>query len=192
MDVGIGHPGAIDDQRMIEQRSVAILRRLHLLEEVREQRDVELVLGQGMLKAGWNAHKLNAPGKFLVSAPEHEIPRRARAYLVTDQMVTETAARHAQIPRQLDEISRNAVHTMSATGFRSQYGNSGQSPVETLWNALHTAPGEGWEIGDLMNITGMTRPTLYRHLRDLVSQGRAYQVSRGRWRARTPEGGHGE
>jgi excisionase family DNA binding protein len=37
-----------------------------------------------MLTAGWNAHKLNAPGKFLISAPEHDIPRRARAYLVTD------------------------------------------------------------------------------------------------------------
>ena len=179
-------------QKVMGQGAVRSQMDLRICFRVREQRDVDLVLGQGMLKAGWNAHKLNAPGKFLVSAPEHEIPRRARAYLVTDQMVTETAARHAQIPRQLDEISRNAVHTISATGFRPQYGNSGQSPVETLWNALHTAPGEGWEIGDLMNITGMTRPTLYRHLRDLVSQGRAYQVSRGRWRARTPDNGYGE
>jgi DNA segregation ATPase FtsK/SpoIIIE-like protein len=37
---------------------------------VRERRDVDLVLGQGMLNGGWNAHTLNAPGKFLVSAPE--------------------------------------------------------------------------------------------------------------------------
>jgi hypothetical protein len=29
---------------------------------------------QGMLRAGWEAHKLNAPGKFLVSAPEHDSP----------------------------------------------------------------------------------------------------------------------
>ena len=35
---------------------------------VRERRDVDLVLGQGMLAAGWNAHALNAPGKFLRSA----------------------------------------------------------------------------------------------------------------------------
>jgi hypothetical protein len=32
---------------------------------------VDLILGQGMLNAGWHAHLLNAPGKFLVSAPEH-------------------------------------------------------------------------------------------------------------------------
>ena len=54
---------------------------------VRERRDVDLILGQGMLVAGWNAHALNAPGKFLVSAPEHTTPRRARAYLVTDDDV---------------------------------------------------------------------------------------------------------
>ena len=48
---------------------------------VRERRDVDLILGQGMLSAGWQAHTLNAPGKFLISAPEHDTPRRARAYL---------------------------------------------------------------------------------------------------------------
>ena len=54
---------------------------------VRERRDVDLILGQGMLSAGWNAHTLNAPGKFLISAPEHDTPRRARAYLLTDETV---------------------------------------------------------------------------------------------------------
>ena len=67
-----------------------------------------------MLKAGWNAHKLNAPGKFLVSAPEHDTPRRARAYLLTDEMVTQTAAWHSQIPRRLDDISRAAILNSSA------------------------------------------------------------------------------
>jgi hypothetical protein len=36
---------------------------------VRERRDVDLILGQGALAAGWQAHRLNAPGKFLISAP---------------------------------------------------------------------------------------------------------------------------
>jgi hypothetical protein len=74
-----------------------------------------------------------------------------------------------------------------AAGFRPQYGNPGQSPQETLWAALRTAPEEGWEIGELMSLTGMSRSPLYRYLRDLVSDGRAYQVSRGRWRARPAE-----
>ncbi len=60
---------------------------------VRERHDVDLILGQGMLAAGWQAHKLNAPGKFLISAPEHDTPRRARAYLLTDEAVSATASR---------------------------------------------------------------------------------------------------
>ena len=43
---------------------------------VRERKDVDLILGQGMLAAGWQAHTLDAPGKFLVSASEHDTPRR--------------------------------------------------------------------------------------------------------------------
>ena len=62
---------------------------------VRERKDVDLILGQGMLTTGWQAHKLNAPGKFLISAPEHDTPRRARAYLLTDEAVSTTASQHA-------------------------------------------------------------------------------------------------
>ncbi|MGH3249924.1 MAG: hypothetical protein ACRDOI_27515 [Trebonia sp.] len=54
---------------------------------VRERRDVDLVLGQGILAVGWAAHTLSGPGKFLVSHPEHPAPKRARAYLVTDDDV---------------------------------------------------------------------------------------------------------
>jgi hypothetical protein len=51
------------------------------------------------------------------------------------------------------------------------------------WMALCMAPYEGAEIGDLMRATGMTRSTIYRHLRGHVGAGRVIQVSRGRWRA---------
>jgi hypothetical protein len=180
-------------QKVMGQGAVRSQMDLRICFRVREPRDVDLVMGQGMLKSGWNAHKLNAPGKFLVSAPEHDIPRRARAYLVTDEMVAETSARHSLIPRGLDEISRNAMMTAPEPEFPPQYrnpGNSGQAPEETLWAALRDAPEEGWEIGELMSLTGMTRTTLYRYLRDLVGAGRAHQVSRGRWRA--TGGGHRE
>jgi len=179
-------------QKVMGQGAVRSQMDLRVCFRVREPRDVDLVMGQGMLTAGWDAHKLNAPGKFLVSAPEHDIPRRARAYLVTDQMVAETSALHSQTPRELDEISRNAMLAATEPVFQPQYGNPGQSPDEALWAALRDAPEEGWEIGDLMHITGMTRPTLYRYLRVLVDAGHAYQVSRGRWRARPTQDGHGE
>jgi hypothetical protein len=175
-------------QKVMGQGAVRSQMDLRVCFRVREPRDVDLVLGQGMLKAGWDAHKLNAPGKFLASAPEHDIPRRARAYLVTDDMVAETSARHSLIPRGLDEISRNAMLAGPgpASGHGPRYQNtsdSAQPPEEALWAALRTAPEEGWEIGELMTITGMSRTPIYRYLRVLVDAGRAYQVSRGRWRA---------
>ncbi|ROO89572.1 S-DNA-T family DNA segregation ATPase FtsK/SpoIIIE [Actinocorallia herbida] len=65
---------------------------------VRERRDTDLILGQGMLAAGWHPHTLNAPGKFLISAPDHTTPRPSRAYLLTDQTVTQTAHHHTPLP----------------------------------------------------------------------------------------------
>jgi hypothetical protein len=76
---------------------------------VRERKDVDLILGQGMLAAGWHAHTLNAPGKFLISAAEHDTPNRARAYLITDQAVAGTAAMYASYRPPLDPISRQAL-----------------------------------------------------------------------------------
>ena len=74
-------------QKVMGQGAVRSQMNIRIAFRVEEQRDVDLILGQGKLKAGWHAHKLNAPGKFLVSAPEHDTPRRARAYLVTDDDV---------------------------------------------------------------------------------------------------------
>src|SRR5215471_14555338 len=81
-------------QKAMGQGALRSMMDIRVCFRVRERRDVDLILGQGMLAAGWHPHTLNAPGKFLVSAPEHDIPRRARAYMVTDEVVTETASRH--------------------------------------------------------------------------------------------------
>ena len=82
---------------------------------VRERKDVDLILGQGMLAAGWQAHTLDAPGKFLVSAAEHDTPRRARAYLVTDEVVASTASLHAGLRPPLDEVSQQAIEERNRT-----------------------------------------------------------------------------
>ena len=82
---------------------------------VRERKDVDLILGQGMLAAGWQAHTLNAPGKFLVSAAEHDTPRRARAYLITDEVVASTASLHASLRPPLDEVSQRAIEERNRT-----------------------------------------------------------------------------
>lgn len=161
---------------------------------VREAKDVDLVLGQGMLKAGWNAQTLNAPGKFLVSSPEHDSPRRARAYLLADEVVADIVARYADARPQLDEISSRALAKVSegpivGTVLPPLRRNEPHTEAETaLWQALASAPDEGIEVGELMRRTGMKRTKLYRHLQALAESGRAVQVGRGRWRADYPDG----
>ena len=157
---------------------------------VRERKDVDLILGQGMLTAGWNAHTLNAPGKFLISAAEHDTPRRARAYLVTDQAVSDTASHFAYFRPALDGASRQAlgaqydmgppeVHEDEPTVVNDAEG----VPEEILWVALFLAPHDGITVPELMEATGMSRPWVYLRLRELAGLGRVIQVSRGRWRA---------
>lgn len=159
---------------------------------VRERRDVDLILGQGMFNSGWHAHTLDAPGKFLVSAPEHPHPKRARAYLITDNDVAKTAERHAahrpvlnqprppDLPRNRPEDPYDARPEPEQTG----------SPDERLWRALLEAPADGTPAATLAKITGTSRRTLYRRLDDYVRTGRAIQTRRGHYRATHPGDGH--
>jgi S-DNA-T family DNA segregation ATPase FtsK/SpoIIIE len=177
---------------------------------VRERKDVDLVLGQGMLAAGWHAHTLNAPGKFLVSAPEHTTPKRARAYLVTDGDVARVAGYYAPHRPSLDDVSRGALnfgpavtepvpwYLINAQRVASEPddtpdGYDTTTPEGALWVALRSAPEEGSDVAELMRASGMGRSTLYRYLGQLAEEGCAIQVGWGRWRAARPgDGGHDE
>ena len=91
-------------QKVMGQGAVRSQMNIRISFRAEEQRDVDLILGQGKLKAGWHARKLSAPGTFLISSPEHDTPRRARAYLVTDDDVTATVARYAATRPPLDRV----------------------------------------------------------------------------------------
>jgi DNA segregation ATPase FtsK/SpoIIIE-like protein len=161
---------------------------------VRERRDVDLILGQGMLAAGWQAHRLNAPGKFLISAPEHGTPRRARAYLLTDQAVSQTASEHASLRPELDEASMDALHERAHSLPEAQPAEPGTDDADgaesgadaLLWSALCLAPDEGIPVADLVAATGMSQRWVHYKLRALANAGRAVQVRRGIWRAAPP------
>jgi hypothetical protein len=176
-------------QKAMGQGAVRSQMDMRICFRVRESRDVDLVLGQGMLNAGWNAHRLNAPGKFLVSTPEHDIPRRARAYLITDEGVAYVAARHAQIPRQLDYISRSATEQPPAHEPYMSPPVIVETPEEQedsfskLWAALSGAPPEGIPVSNLITITGMSRRWVFWRLKQLAERGKAVQTVRGHWRA---------
>jgi DNA-binding transcriptional ArsR family regulator len=178
-------------QQAMGQRAVRSQMDVRIAFRVRERRDSDLILGPGMLAAGWHAHTLNAPGKFLISAPEHDTPRRGRAYLLTDDMVTATAARHASARPELDEISAQAIVgsvgedlATPADDWPEPVPNGDvDTPEVVLWAVLSAAPPDGVAIGDLMAETGISRPTLYRRLAELTQAGLVTQVSRGRWTA---------
>ncbi|MFL6146882.1 MAG: FtsK/SpoIIIE domain-containing protein [Pseudonocardiaceae bacterium] len=187
-------------QKAMGQGAVRSQMDIRICFRVRERKDVDLILGQGMLSAGWHAHTLNAPGKFLMSAPEHDTPRRARAYLLTDDMVGLTASQHAEMRPSLDEISRQAVedtrpadtprppHSLSNGHHGTIHpghdnNNADGAPMGILWAALSLAPDEGVSVPELMNATRMSRPWVYQRLRELADRGQVTQVSRGRWRA---------
>ena len=165
---------------------------------VRERKDVDLILGQGMLAAGWHAHTLNAPGKFLIAAAEHDTPKRARAYLLTDQVVEAAATYYADYRPPLDAVSQRATEEgddfpermaapLSADVIADRHEEERDGPDVMLWAALVVAPPEGTTVPDLMTATGMSRPWIYLRLRDLAEQGHVIQVSRGRWRAVTDD-----
>jgi DNA segregation ATPase FtsK/SpoIIIE-like protein len=185
-------------QKAMGQGAVRSQMDLRICFRVREPRDVDLVLGQGMLRAGWDAHNLNAPGKFLVSAPGRDRPKRARAYLLSDQDVAATAAHFALNRPRLDDVSQRAIDAASRPYAPSEKSVSvpANTPVtadalettdDVLWLALCAAPQEGTDIAELMRITGWKRTKLYRHLQQHAEAGRAIRVSGGRWRAWTPE-----
>jgi S-DNA-T family DNA segregation ATPase FtsK/SpoIIIE len=159
---------------------------------VRERRDTDLILGQGSLAAGWDAHALTLPGSFLLSDPDHTVPQRARARLITDTQVTAHAALYA-LPPAAD--TRPGPHAGAGRAEPPPEGRTVPGPRDdtpgpagALWDALSAAGPDGAPIADLLAETGMTRPTLYRHLAAHARAGRARQTGRGRWTAAPPDG----
>ena len=154
---------------------------------VRERRDVDLILGQGSFNSGWHAHQLTQPGTFLISDPEHTSPERNRAYLLTDQQIARYTAqyvyRHPALPAGGPDRPHTAARSPRTTEHGEAHGDDPNGPQTVLWAALTDAGPEGVSVTELLAVTGMTRPTLYRHLQTHAKAGRAIQVARGHWRA---------
>ncbi|MFI5064952.1 MAG: hypothetical protein ACHP9Z_13400, partial [Streptosporangiales bacterium] len=136
---------------------------------------------------------------FLISAPEHDIPRRARAYLLTDDAVSATARLHAGLRPELDDVSQQALAgradtpqpgpTQPPAGIPEHHQEPPQDGSEAaLWLALCLAPDEGISVADLMRETGMSRRWVYYRLRALADSGRAAPTEHGTWRAVTQDG----
>jgi DNA segregation ATPase FtsK/SpoIIIE, S-DNA-T family len=157
---------------------------------VREPRDADLILGQGSVNSGWHAHKLTQPGEFLISDPEHAIPDRNRAYLLTDARRDDHASRCAHIRPKLAASQPATPGTSQAAPGSPQAaaelpGRSADEarPDTALWDALVDAGPAGVSVAELESACGMGRRWVYYRLQDHARAGRAVQVRRGHWRA---------
>jgi S-DNA-T family DNA segregation ATPase FtsK/SpoIIIE len=148
---------------------------------VRERRDVDLILGQGMHATGWFAHTLDAPGKFLLSSPEHTVSKRARAYHITDEDVAVTA--RANTARRSASMTEAPFVPKPRTPTEGNTGKGANDPDTALWVVLRTAPENGATVAELMAAVGMSRRWVYYRLQQHADSGRAVQTTRGRWRA---------
>jgi len=183
-------------QKMMHSNAVRSQMDVRICLRVRERRDVDLILGQGSVSTGWNAHTLTQPGMFLVSAREHTVPHPARAYLVTDALVARYAAACApHRPRLHGDGSPKApqwpqVREQGQPGSEPPPGGLGSlsGPETVLWAALRRAGPDGVTVAALAKITGKGRTWVYERLREHAAAGRAVQTIRGHWRA-TDAGG---
>ena len=124
-------------QKAMGQGAVRSQMDMRICFRVRERKDVDLILGQGMLNAGWHAHTLNAPGKFLISAPEHDTPSRARAYLLTDEAVTDTAA---GTPTPGRRSMRYHSKRSASTGMQNRPTRRGRTPRKRTTRLITAVP----------------------------------------------------
>jgi S-DNA-T family DNA segregation ATPase FtsK/SpoIIIE len=155
---------------------------------VRERRDVDLILGQGMFNTGWHAHALTQPGTFLISSPEHNTPERARAYLIDDQTISRHVTQYA--PRRPSlwvpappGPSQRPETVAGGPSVKQMSQSATDDPHAVLLTALRQAGPEGVSIGELVMATGRGRTWVYERLRELAATGRAVQTIRGHWRA---------
>jgi DNA segregation ATPase FtsK/SpoIIIE, S-DNA-T family len=160
---------------------------------VREPRDGDLIMGQGMLNAGWHAHKLTQPGEFFISDPQHTTPERNRAYLLTDARrdyhVSQCAPVRPQLAASQPDTPQTAPQSPQAPPPGPPPGDTHPRPETALWDALVDAGPEGVPVAELEAACGMGRRWVYYRLQEHAKAGRAIQARRGCWRAVRPGDG---
>ena len=129
----------------------------------------------------------------------HDRPDRARACLLTGDVVAAPAAEYADDRPRLDETSRRVIESADRPHAPSADSGPAGSPGtadaretagHALWLALCQAPDDGTDFTKLVCMTGLMRITGWtrtRNGRQPAGAGRAIGVSWGHCRARRPE-----
>jgi len=148
-----------------------------------EARDAELILGAGRLAEGWRTERLGGPGYFLVLAPgQHETPRQARAYWLSDAAVRAAADQAGASRPALDSTSADAAGEPQKPS-ESVLDVGADDPDGRLLAALDEAPPGGLSADELAARLGRGRTWVYKRLMAHSTAGRAVRLRRGRWAA---------
>jgi hypothetical protein len=86
----------------------------------------------------WHGHALHAPGKSLISAPEHTTPKRARACLVTDGDVARAVSYTARSSGESDIPS--GIKTIQETPIDAPGNAPKRAPLDTLHSSASSRP----------------------------------------------------
>ncbi|MEV6526620.1 cell division protein FtsK [Longispora sp. NPDC051575] len=171
-------------QKAMGQGAIRSQMDIRIALRVREKRDGDLILSEGMVKAGWHPHTLDGAGKFLVSSPEHNTPKRARAAIFTDNDVATSVRNNAnERPTIIVDTDNGKEEYPRFIPSQRPSPENVRDPETVLWAMLAAAPPIGVSVGDLMEITNKGRTWVYDRLNEHVKAGKAERTARGFWRA---------
>lgn len=151
-----------------------------------------VIFGESATKQGWRPSAIPSDrnGSFYIRSPLYKRPLLARAYWLTDDDVQEAAESLAAFRTAIDVGTWN--HLTAAPVKAAVEAGSEDAPDDGIVDAIvvDDDPAErvlaalqlGKEkVKDLLEFTGLPRPTLYRHLKALESQGMVINPRRGVW-----------
>jgi len=163
---------------------------------VAEPGDTRVILGEG--RSYWRAEELPMGGWFLILGPGHERPRRARAYRLSDEVVSATAERYALARPRSDadpavgEGSASRVvplvsgpsipPAMPAPPELRVVGGRPEDPLDRLREALARAGEHGARVGALTREIGLSDSQTYHYLGVLKELCEVEVVGRARYR----------
>jgi hypothetical protein len=132
--------------------------------------DERLVFGDGMAQQGWITSGFTEPGSFLISSPQHEAPRPARASLTRDSDIKSDVRAWAGKAPGLDLGSAEAI------GQLRRVGDQDEIPA-----IAGTEPGRVVTVAAFALELRCSDSKARQELAQMVERGEARKSGRGSW-----------
>ena len=149
-----------------------------------------VVFGEAATRNGWRPSTIDAEreGSFMIRSPRYKSPMLARAYWADDDELAAAQRDLAAFRTQIDsEFWGRLDAGPGLPAVAAGAGTEGEivdaeiidddDPAQLILRALKIT----CKIGELMKITGKSRPTVNRHLSALRDQGLVENTKRGVW-----------